>query len=309
MTTTSLHGHIYTVDSLRGVGITPPPAWLELRRRYEALQAAQNNHPMLDRLTKAVLAGGGDIDALWAASVAEQHPAHPDIVLAHVGNYVFPELVKIWAPHARKSYGIIAEKWARTASQFHDCAAAVNVEADADSIVDTDRKGQQCWRDALGLSRQLDELLFPLMCAAALAGAEGDPSNLTFDPAALALPLTVSNLDRLHKRHAWNRWHSLPDDWPPMEPLTRQAYEQAVTPTPPPTPRCGRWSGLISLGAELHAHDKPSELLLATAPKPHHVEWVLNGRGSYDLRRVDPHDGTAKRVKVGVAGAAAQVPE
>jgi hypothetical protein len=308
MTAKTLNGFIYLVDSLRPLGIAPPREFDELRRRYEALQAAQNGHPMLDRLTAAVLTGDGDIPALWAASVATAFPAHTDVVLTHVANFVSIELERLYLPAARKNYGIVADKFDQVAKQFTDCAATVDVEAGADFVVEADRKGQQAWRDALGLSKQLDELLFPLMCAAALAGAEGDPGDPTFDQPTLAVPLVINNIDRLHRRHAWNRWHLRADDHPPLQPLTREAYERAVTPTPPPAPRCGKWSGLVALGATLQAHTKPSDLKLFEPPRPHFVEWVRNPRGSYDCERRDPED-TGQPIKAGASPSIAGVAE
>jgi hypothetical protein len=209
--------------------------------------------------------------------------------LAHVSNHLYPEFLRLYAPAARGNYRTVADKFDRVATQFTDCAHAINVEAGADSVVESDRKAQQCWRDALGLSRELESLVFPLMCAAALCGAEGDPGDPSFDLAALAVPLTIANLDQLHKRHAWNRWHLRDDNWPPMSPLTREALERAVTPTPPPRPRCGRWSGLISLGAEIRAADKPGELMLATPPRPYYVQWVpARVGGGHSMERRDP---------------------
>jgi hypothetical protein len=310
MTATTLNGFLYIVDSLHPVGIAPPREFDELRRRYETLQASQNGHFMRDRLITAVLSGGGDIPQLWAASLAETYPSHPDVVLGDVANHIYPEFLRIWAPVARKNYGIVADKFDQVAKQFTDCAATVDVEAGADLIVDTaDRKAQQAWRDALGLSKQLDELLFPLMCAAALTGAEGDPGNPTFDQPTLAIPLTVNNIDRLHRRHAWNRWHLRADGWPPLAPLTKQAVEAAMhAPAAPPAPRCGKWSGLAALGATLQAHTKPSDLKLFAPPAAHFVEWVRNPRGSYDCVRRDPED-TGQPIKVGASPSIAGVAE
>ncbi len=52
-----------------------------------------------------------------------------------------------------------------------------------------------------------------------------------------------------------------------------------------PKPRCGKWSGLVALGAKLRAHPHPDQAELFPAPEP----WGFQLRGR-EWRLFDPED-------------------
>jgi hypothetical protein len=310
--TTTIGSHLWLVDCVGGAGGTVPAEWTRLRDRYYRLQG--HGHPLTDRLARGMADpnSDADIDALYAGAVSEWWPNHVDSVMSVVQAHVYPALLALYAPVATKNYRGLADRWNESARAFTACTELVDVTANPDLVLNTaDRRGIQAWQDAPKHAARLDEQLTALAAAAVLAGAEGDPGSPTFDQPTLAIPLTVNNIDRLHRRHAWNRWALRADDWPPLQPLTKQAVEAAMhAPATPAAPRCGKWSGLVALGATLRAHTKPSDLKLFEPPAAHFVEWVRNPRGSYDCVRRDPEDGrTGQPIKAGASPSIAGVAE
>jgi hypothetical protein len=294
--TTTIGSHLWLVDAVGHAGGTVVPAeWTRLRDRYYALQGHQ--HPMTDRLARAMAdpASDADIDALYAGAVSEWWPNHVDSVMSVVAAHLYPALLALYAPQATKNYRTLADRFNESARALAAAAAAINLEANADAVLDNaDKRAIDGWKSGPARARELDELLGPLSAAAVLAGAPGDPADGTLDQAQLLIPLVIADAAKHHRRKLYNRWCGLPDTHPELGPLTKQAYEAAIAnPAQPPSPgRAGRWPALIALGAKLAAHPRPSELELIDPPRDHYIEWKIAPRGGYDVIRLDPEDQT-----------------
>jgi hypothetical protein len=117
----------------------------------------------------------------------------------------------------------------------------------------------------------MDELIPVLTAAATLLGMQAPVAG--HQPEIL-IPLCC-NPSKLHRRRVWEAWHHSGG-------------------------RCGRWSILRQLGAELRAHPHPDKLERYESPKPLVVKHVPDGPGSsYQAHWIDPHDPGADKQLAG----------
>lgn len=218
-----------------------PADIVALRDRAKAFNRAPDR-PILDRLVRALIDDtDADIDLLWAAALAETVGAHNDLREA-VRTAMNREARILYADHAATIYGAIAAQFDTAAGKLTACHDAVDVEAPAETAVDMPEKSRKLWREAQTHAAELGRLLVSLKAAAVLAGVCGDHAEND-----LALAVDPTDLDR---RALWAAWDT----------ETREAVAQrslaagAVFTTAPATrSRCGRWSAVLRLGAQLRA--------------------------------------------------------
>jgi hypothetical protein len=98
-----------------------------------------------------------------------------------------------------------------------------------------------------------------LRSAALLVGAP------QVDESEISIPLVVSNIGRLHKRRVWEARHATGN-------------------------RCGRWSALYRLGANIESASKPERLELYSSPPPFIGRHVGAAMGGYQQQVIDPLD-------------------
>jgi hypothetical protein len=281
-----LASHILAVDALRNVGVEPPEAWLEVRARFATVTMNLDSSPMLTRLVDAVLHGGGDIPALYAAALAETDWQHRDAVLTPLRHRVAGRLIELHRPHAAKAYTAVSNRFNDVATAFTNASRTIDPEAASDEVIGMDTKTQKAWRDAPGFCATMNDLVDALCAGAVLAGAPGDYGDMSFDKTTLALPLTVANLGSLHRRRVWQAFADLDDE--PHQPGV--ITTSTMTAPPRPARRCGRWSRLIALGAKIHATSDPSKVQLYRPPRERGIRFEYDSAG-YRSVPFDPEDG------------------
>lgn len=238
--------------------------------------------PVIDKLAQAVIDGTtDDLDIMWACALAETAqtaPQHNDVVTA-VRNRIHNRIREVYAAQAIPTYQAIAAKFDATAAKLTAAQALVDVEADAEAVIDRPEKERKGWREAAGHAAELSRLLPSLKAAAVLAAiCEDAPDH--------DLPLAVECDPELHRRHLWAAWE--------IETTEAKAARTAANNSPFTTyepvthSRCGRWGAVLKLGAEIRAA-KPDEFTEYRRPRPME-ERTENTPGGPRKVLLDPED-------------------
>jgi hypothetical protein len=245
MSLLSVYAHCGAVDSVSNAGLPAPNQWIQVRGRWQRFLAL--NTPVTEELGRAIIDGKPDdeIARLRAISYAEWHPIHPDSQLNIVNAAVHGALERSYRPVAGKHYQALRRKFDELAGRFAKCAAAVDVELPGDDTPYLTEAARDSWVSAPALAGHLDDLTYPLACAAALAGGPAELVTLDEVRITYELPL-VADLGRLHRR------------------LVYEAVESDG--------RTRQWGPLVKLGARLRAHPHPEQLEPYRRPEPVAVE-------------------------------------
>lgn len=253
------HGHLADVETLAAHGVPAPREWAAVRENFAGF--IELAHPISDKLAAEILEpSGADVAVLRALALAEQAATSVDdaAVTDVVRTRVHGRLVALYEPHAQRNYKQVAAQFDDIAAQFAKCVRAVDPEIGSDAVVGAGDAARRAWFDAAELAAALDEWLRVLTAAGRLAGVPAA------DDTEIAISLAVDT-GKIHRRKLWTAWHA--------------------TGT-----RCGRWSALLALGAELRAHKHPARLAPYSAPRPFQVRWVPGPHGGHVQQVTDPED-------------------
>jgi hypothetical protein len=251
-----LSRHIRLVEAVRG-HLPPPPQWDELVARLEDFRLGGGN-PMRDRLIDVLLHGGPDQDRigeLRALAEAEAIPTNPTLMAAVQGS-VAVELRDLFEPVAGDAYRSVAKTFDDAATRFAAAADKVDVEADSEAVVALPAGARTAWIDAFGFAQSCDELLVLLVAAAELNG-------VVIDLDESLIPMIVANTDELHRRRLWEAFGSANPDVPQRSWVSKREIANVWSP-----PRCGRWSALVAVGAEIRAADLDEPIQPYHRPPP-----------------------------------------
>jgi hypothetical protein len=141
------------------------------------------------------------------------------------------------------------------------------------------------WRDAPNYAKALNSLLDALTAAAQLAGAPGDYGDSSFDRATLKRSASSGSIRPpwRPRRQAWQAWADLNDE--PHQP----GVLLGNTVTAKPSRRCGRWSRLTALGANIGAEPHPDKVALYRLPDERGARFVIDPTtGGYKSLRTTP---------------------
>jgi hypothetical protein len=259
MSLLTLHAHIGAVDSVAHVGLKPPDAWTELRDRWLRYQAMDT--PVTEQLARAITDGAGDdqIGRLRAASYSEWFPVHADSQIGIVNAAVHGALERLYRPVAAKHYASLRGKFDELAARFSKAANTVDVDMDGNETVHLSQAAREAWVAAPNLAQHLDDMTYPLGCAAALINGHVELLTLDEQYPCWLIPLVVEPNRRHHRRRLWECIDS--DD------------------------RTGKWGPLCRrIGAKLRAHPRPDEIEAYRRPEPIAVKM---GPGNH-VERFDP---------------------
>jgi hypothetical protein len=218
--------HCRLLDTVTNAGVTPPDAWTQLRQRFTDFINLSAAGPLLERLVTAVLdEPDADLPTLRAAALAEQLDQVK--IVAAVRGSALARLRAIYAESAIPNYAAMVALFDAQAGRFVATTRQVDVETPAAGMVDETDKARRAWLDAERDSGRLTALIGPLHAAARLTGRV--PAEMPRDSGgrdACLIPLCCNTTD-LHRRRVWEAWNA--------------------------EGRCGRWSALVTLGAEIRA--------------------------------------------------------
>lgn len=254
-----LYTHKTSVATLTSVGIEPPAEWLELAARFSDF-AELPGDAALGLLTDAIVNGTkADTGTLWALAIAESqnNPQSTAAVRNHVQAAVVRRLHELYAQSAMTNFTKVCDMFDAAAKRLTAAAKVVDIDSDAERVVNADDKVRTAWSDALMAARELDKLVAVLAAAAELAGA-----NVRTPEALFALTIDPGTVKR---RTAWEAHDSEPG-------------------------RCGKWNALLAAGCTIRAHRKLDTLQPYRRPQPMQEKWVQLSRGTHQRVMVDPEE-------------------
>jgi hypothetical protein len=220
------YDHCQLVQAVTNAGVQPPPAWEELRSRYETALPDNPQYPLRQRLAQAIInpKDGDDVDLLRAAVIAENFG--PNTAFGFVRGEVLDELRRIYADVAKDTYAAVGAKFSAAVKRFTTAAeAAGDPEADAAEMLHKPDKARQAYLSCESYSNELTRLVPPL--AAAMTLASGVDVHLSNQQ--LLLPLCVDVDGGITRRQLWTAWDVS-------------------------TGRTQRWGALHAAGAAIRAH-------------------------------------------------------
>jgi hypothetical protein len=229
--------HRELVGIVTAAGVPAPARWIELSDRLDAYMALDNT--AADALAAAVVnpSKTTDLPLLRAIALAEVNAGPQQ--LAQLNQAVVAQveagMLTAWAEVARDAYNTVAGRFNGAAADFHAAAQAVDVEADAATMVAADDTTRQGWLNAAVAAAKLTGLTTPLLAAAQLTGLRIDLADERIAQAwwqapiddAARFALTV-DAGELHRRRAW------------------EAFDTEGG-------RTGRWGALVAAGARIRA--------------------------------------------------------
>lgn len=228
--------HRTLIAAITDAGIPPPPRWTELNDQLDAYLALPDT--AAQRLADAVVnpAKNTDLTVLRALALTEQSVAPERLAVVNriVVEAVEQAMTDAYAPVAQKNYRLLADRFTALGATFTELAATVDPEAEPRDMVQADDDRRQAWVRAEITAAELDRQLLPLAAAAQLAGIRlgapnrNAPGSWNEPPAPGALLALTVHTDGIHRRRMWEAWQS--------------------------TGRCGRWTALVALGAQIQAH-------------------------------------------------------
>lgn len=205
------------IATVTAAGVTLPAEFTELRDRLEEFTIIET--PCRDRLHDALLSGNGDLSTLRALTLAEQ-AQQPHALNTQARKWVVSELIAIYSAVAVDNYTAIAQEFNRLAADFSKATDAVDVEADAATLISAPDKQRKAYVEAELLAQRMTELIPALRAAAALAGAQ----DVETHQGTLTL---VCDPSEATGQQTWSAWFA--------------------------TGRCGRWAALKAAGITLRA--------------------------------------------------------
>lgn len=251
--------HTDKVELLTAAGIAAPAEWTTVRNRF----AAFTEHPgsrAQQSLTDAIVNGtDADTGTLYALALAEASADPPTraAVRNQVEAAVLTRLRELYRPSAVSNYLQAADTFDAIAAKLTAAAKAVNITADAETIVNANDKQRTAWTSALLAARELDATVPLLTAAAHLAGLTVNTVEATF-----ALTIDPGNTTR---RAAWT------------------AHDTA-------SGRCGKWAALLAAGCTIRAHRQLDAFEPYRRPAPMQEQWETVGRGRHRRVMVDPEE-------------------
>jgi len=289
---TDLGGLLKLTATVAEAGCELPPHYVELRDRFQAFSqlAASHAPTMLERLIEALRTGRGDPDLWFAAAMAGAGPGHIDRraeVLSGVHTAMENHLRALYQPVALSHYRALSKRFNEAAQAFMRAADVIDPGTDAAQVVNAGDRALRAWRDAAAYAKQLDDLIPALTASAELVRPVTAPSGLGVSRDTFVLPL-AADVDDIHSRVAWCAWL----DWPEPKPVNTVLSIESMTAPPTDQPvgtRCGRWTRLWRIDADIRAHPNPAELVLHGQPQPVGVkETMLPGHRRPVLAKYDP---------------------
>ncbi len=285
-----LAGLLRMTGAVAEAGLAPPEAFIVMRDRFQAFStAAAGGAPtMMERLVASLRDGAGD-PALWfACCVAEAGAGAIERraeVLSEVHAAMEGAQRDLYAPTAPAHNRTLAQRFDKAGQGFMGAADIPDPGADPGVVVNAGDRKLKAWRDAAAFANQLDQLLPALAAAAELVRPVTMPTGLGVSRDVFTLPL-VADVGDTHKRVAWASWM----DWPEPKPVTTVLTIEAMT-APPDQPigtRCGRWTRLWRIDADIRAHPDPASLALFGQPQPIAIrdQVPVGNRGT--VQRFDP---------------------
>jgi hypothetical protein len=274
-----LSRHLELVSATRQFA-PPPEEWDRLVARLRNFRA-QGSSPLRNHLIDAIVRGGADearISELRALAEAEAMPINPTLMTI-VQGAVQAELFDLYEPTAPGAYAAVAQAFNAAAAKFAAVAGKVDVEADSEAVVRLPGPARTAWIDSLGLAGALDELLVTLVAGAELAGVV-----VTSDEQLI--PLVIRKAADLHRRRLWEAFDSATPQRATKPWVSHREIANQWTP-----PRCGRWSALAALGAEVGAADLGEELGPYRRPAAlDRRQYPVRGQPGMRVEIFDPED-------------------
>ena len=258
--------HLAAVEALCEAGIPAPPGWTALRGRYAGF-IELGNHAAERLAAEVITPTGADLATLRTVAVAEeQATGGADVAVnEQVQRAVLAELLRLYAPVAKRNYKTAADRYDEVAKRFAAAAKAVDVEAGGDRLISASGGQREAWLAVPELAAQLDAALHPLLAAAVLAGRRPDVAflNGATDVETTEVQIALAtDPGKAHRRKVWVAWSKTDG-------------------------RTRRWGALAALGVKLRATGDPVGIEPYRRPEQPVTVTGPGGRIEY----WDPHDG------------------